>query len=82
MLYSIFLRSKSFSFAKGQGAPGRCWENGDTMFTPDVQALDPEKFPRLDVAKTDGIHSVVCKFQGGCVYEYGSTEVHDAAPEI
>jgi hypothetical protein len=73
---------KSYKFAKGQGAPGRCWEKEDTLFTVDVQALDVEKYPRLELAKTEGIHSVVCKFKDGCVFEYGSTDTLEACPEF
>ena len=73
---------KSFSFAKGQGAPGRAWEQETTLFTADVQALDPTKYPRMEIAKAEGIHSVVCKFKDGCVYEYSSTDTLDAVPDI
>ena len=67
------LRSKSYSFAKGQGAPGRAWEKEDTLFTADVQGLEADKYPRLEHAKAEGIHSCICKYQDGCVYEYGTT---------
>jgi len=73
---------KSYSFSKGQGAPGRCWEKEETLFTADVQALEPTKYPRLEVAKKEGIHSVICKFKDGCVYEYSSTDTFDAVPDI
>ena len=73
---------KSYSFAKGQGGPGRAWEKEDCQFAPDVQALDAEKYPRLEVAKAEGIHSCIFKFQDGCVFEYGTAETLDAAPAI
>ena len=76
------MRSKSYSFVKGQGGPGRAWEGEDSQFVTDVQALDADKYPRLEVAKAEGIHSCVFKFQDGCVYEYGTTKTLDAAPEI
>ena len=76
------MRCKAYSFAKGQGGPGRAWENQNSQFVADVQALDAEKYPRLEVAKAEGIHSCVFKFQDGCVYEYGTTAMLDAAPEI
>ena len=73
---------KSFTFAKGQGAPGRAWEQETTLFTADVQALDIDKYPRLEIAKEQGIHSCICKFADGKVYEYGSTDTLDSAPAI
>ena len=52
------------------------------MFTADVQALAESAYPRLELAKAEGIHSCVCKFQDGCVFEYGTTDTLAAAPEI
>ena len=80
--FSLLLRSKSYSFGKGQGAPGRAWEKEDCLFTADVQALAESAYPRLELAKAEGIHSCVCKFQDGCVFEYGTTDTLAAAPEI
>jgi len=73
---------KSFSFAKGQGAPGRAWEQENTAFIPDVQALGFDKYPRLEIAKEQGIHSCICKFADGKVYEYGSTDTFESAPAV
>ena len=67
---------------KGKGAPGRAWESEGTVFDADCQAIAPPKFLRADIAKAEGIHSIVCKFQDGCIYEYGSTDTLDACPDI
>ena len=73
---------KSFSFAKGQGAPGRTWEQENTAFIPDVQALGIDKYPRLEIAKEQGIHSTFLKFADGKVYEYVSTDTLESAPAV
>ena len=73
---------KSFTFAKGQGAPGRAWEQETTLFTADVQALEIDKYPRLEIAKEQGIHSTFLKFADGKVYAYGSTDTFESAPAV
>ena len=58
---------KSFSFAKGQGAPGRAWAQETTLLTAGVQALGTDKYRRLEIAKEQAIHSCSYKFVDGKV---------------
>ena len=54
----------------------------NTAFIPDVQALGIDKYPRLEIAKAQGIHSTFVKFADGKVYEYVSTDTLESAPAV
>ena len=71
--------SKSYTFTKGQGVPGRAWDSGAVEFAPNVQSLSAEKYPRLELAKKCGIKGSAAVLKDGVVLECGcATELTEA----
>ena len=82
-LLDIVARETGVTFTKGQGLPGRAWAAGGTVeFAPNVQALDPSKYGRLDLAKQLGIKGSAAAFKDGVVIEVGCSSELSAPPAI
>ncbi|KAG8464723.1 hypothetical protein KFE25_010091 [Diacronema lutheri] len=65
-------RSCTFGFLPGQGAVGRVWSSGWPQLLPDVQALPPDDFLRVHLAKLFGVRSIaLIPFEQG-VLELGT----------
>lgn len=69
-----------FKFKPGQGIPGRAWEGKNNTFAPNVQALTKEKYPRLDVAKAEGVMGCFCIYKDDVIYEFGGDKPLEKIP--
>lgn len=76
--------SRSTLLAPGEGAVGRVFASKKTEFIPDVNALPAtvEGFVRSELASKCGVKSIAFAYFGGGVFEYGSLEPWEEAPEF
>ena len=65
------------------GVISLAWAAGGAVeFAPNVQALDPSKYGRLDLAKQLGIKGSAAAFKDGVVIEVGCSSELSAPPAI
>ena len=77
--------SRSTTFARGIGLPGRVWESGEPIWIPDVVA--DSNFPRAAIAAQDGLHGafalpVLSRGRVVGVMEFFSREIRQPDNEL
>lgn len=49
--------TRTLSFRRGEGIPGRVLQDGKPRWDPDFLRLDPARYPRVPAAIKDGVHA-------------------------
>ena len=77
--------SRSRTFARGVGLPGRVWASGETTWIPDV--VSDSNFPRAAIAARSGLHGafglpILCRGRLVGVMEFFSREIRQPDAEL